>query len=905
MAKTKETREWYNTTMRAIATKEQWPLYNRCEYLYQTMLNFIESYDTYSIGKDRNWLLGWTEWTRKTCLICVAKGIDADKFAVLYWKVMLVEARHRVIDSYFLYLERKREQKAKFYEPRREILIKHGIIQALQDLVDDKLDILTISCPPGVGKLLADDTPVLTTEGWKKHGDLRVGDYVYGLDGKPKKVICVFPKNVANCEVEFTNGEKVQCHRNHEWVLYDRAYRRERTVETDYLFGVKLDSGIDGKRGHRYRFQLPFKESFDRDCGIELPVKPYTLGAWLGDGKNKDQVICCAEIDKCVIDSVVADGYQIAWQTVHKTTGVLYFGFKNLRFDLQKVGMCHSHRTVEKHIPEIYLTASKRQRLELLAGLLDTDGCLTEHKYQYSTTDPKLRDSFVQLVSTFGWRCCVTEEMPKPHKLANGHEVIGRKPCYVIGFCPTEPIPCRVERKRITEFGVRRKIAVKSVKKIDPIPGNCIQVEDGVYCVGNTMLPTHNSTLEIFLLSGVIGWFPELPNLASSFSGTMTKSLYDGVNQILTDPDEYGWHDVFPNSTFRARESTNSKDQTINVGRPKRFKSLTCRAIGASLTGNTRCEYLLCADDLVSGIEEAMNKERLDKLWQTYNTDLKTRKKQKCKELHICTRWSVHDPVGRLIDMNQNNQRARFIAIPALDENGESNFDYDGGVGFDTAYFLDIKRGMDDVSFKCLFQNEPVEREGLLYHNDEIRRYLELPITPPDAILSIVDTKNKGTDYFVQPVLLQYGEDYYCVDAICDDNSDYESQYARSTNIILTNHVEACLFESNNGGDRVALEVSKRVKSAGGYCNITQQFTSQNKETKIIVYAPWVKEHVIFKDVSLYAPNEDYGRMMGFLLSHTIAGKVKHDDVPDVFSSFAKWKSRPETPPPKVGRRPF
>ena len=564
MAQKRQPRDWYDKTIRAIAQRLDLPFYDRMNYCYQALLNFIQEYDTRKIGRDRNWLIVWAEFIRKNCLYAIAEGVEGD-FPTLYWSVMLLESRHMVIDSYLLFLERKREQQAKFYEPRREILMKHGIIQAIQDLVDDKLDILSISLPPGTGK----------------------------------------------------------------------------------------------------------------------------------------------------------------------------------------------------------------------------------------------------------------------------------------------------------------------------------------------------TTLEIFLLSGIIGWHPDMPNLASSFSGTMTHSIYDGVNQILSDPDEYSWHEVFPDSKFKAREGTNSKDQTINVGKRKRFKSLTCRAINASLTGNTRCEYLLCADDMCSGIEEALNKERLEKLWQTYNTDLKTRKKQGCKELHIATRWSTLDLIGRLKAINVDNPRARFIAIPALDENGESNFNYDGGVGFDTAYFKDIQKSMDDISFKCLFQNEPIEREGLLYHDDEIRRYLELPLQPPDAVLSIVDTKNKGTDYFVQPVLLQYGNDYYCTDVICSDDSDYERQYARSTNIILTNKVEACQFESNNGGDRIALEVSKRVKDAGGYCNITQQYTTQNKETKIIVYAPWVKEHVIFKDRSLYQPNDDYGRMMSFLLGYSPMGKNKHDDVPDAFSSFAKWKNRPETPPTIVGRRPF
>ena len=432
-------------------------------------------------------------------------------------------------------------------------------------------------------------------------------------------------------------------------------------------------------------------------------------------------------------------------------------------------------------------------------------------------------------------------------------------------------------------------------------------VDDKLDILSVSMPPgTGKTSLEIFVLSGIIGWFPDKPNLASSFSGTMTHSIYDGVNQILTETDEYSWQEIFPNCTFKAREGTNSKDQTINVGRRKRFKSLTCRAINASLTGNTRCEYLLCADDLVSGIEEALNKDRLEKLWQTYNTDLKTRKKKNAKELHICTRWSTLDVVGRLKVLYADDPRARFIAVPALDENGESNFNYDGGVGFDTAYFKDIQKSMDDISFKCLFQNEPIEREGLLYHDDEIRRYLDLPVQEPDAILSIVDTKNKGSDFFVQPVFYQYGDDYYCVDTICDDNSDYEAQYAKSTNILLTHHVEACQFESNNGGDRIALEVKNRVKDANGYCNITQSFTTQNKETKIIVYAPWVKEHILFRDRSMYAPNDEYGRMMSFLMGYSPVGKNKHDDVPDAMSSFAKWKSRPETPPTVIGRyRPF
>ena len=356
---------------------------------------------------------------------------------------------------------------------------------------------------------------------------------------------------------------------------------------------------------------------------------------------------------------------------------------------------------------------------------------------------------------------------------------------------------------------------------------------------------------------------------------------------------------------FDPRYGTNSKEQTIDVGKMKRFKSLTCRAINASLTGATRAERLLYADDLCSGIEEALSKDRMDKLWQTYNTDLRTRKKQFCKEIHIATRWSILDCCSRLEREHEDDPRAKFIKVPALNEKGESNFEYDYGVGFNTQYFVDMRNTMDDVSFRCLFMNDPVEREGRLYKDEELRRYLEPPMGEPDAILSIVDTKNKGIDYYFQPVFLVYGEDHYLVDVICNDNSDYELQYEWSKQIIIRNKVEAVRFESNNGGDRVAFEVDKRLKADKIFCNVTQAYTEQNKETKIILYAPWVKQHVIFKDKSMYEPKSDYGVMMSFLMSYTIAGKNKHDDVVDGLASYAKWRSKPEAKPTTIMRSPF
>ncbi len=373
---------------------------------------------------------------------------------------------------------------------------------------------------------------------------------------------------------------------------------------------------------------------------------------------------------------------------------------------------------------------------------------------------------------------------------------------------------------------------------------------------------TGKSTLGIFFLSWVMGRFPDSQSLASAHSGMLTRSFYDGVYQIITD-SEYLWADVFPGVKMAA---TNSKEETIDLHKKHRFSTLTCRAINASLTGATRCDKILYADDLCSGIEEAMSKERLDKLWSAYTNDLKSRKKEGAKEIHIATRWSVHDVIGRLENQYGGDSRAKFIVLPALDADGESNFNYTYGVGFSRNYFEDMRNNLDEASFKALFMNQPIEREGLLYDVDELRRYFELPAEDPDAIIGICDTKDKGSDYAFLPAAYVYGNDYYIDDCICD-NSLPNIVDARLVDILLRCKVKMCRFESNSAGGRVAEKVQNEVKKRGGITRITTKFTTANKETKIIVNSAWVKEHCLFKDDSLYKRQSDYGRICGCFIS--------------------------------------
>lgn len=397
---------------------------------------------------------------------------------------------------------------------------------------------------------------------------------------------------------------------------------------------------------------------------------------------------------------------------------------------------------------------------------------------------------------------------------------------------------------------------------------------------------TGKTTLGEFFISFVMGHYPNTPNLMSSHSGFMTRMFYDAVLNIITS-NEYCWSNVFPDVIF---EGNNAKEETINLGRWQPFKTLTCRPIRGSLTGVTRCEGFLYVDDLVSGIEEALSIDRLDKLYGEYTTDLKSRKKKKAKEIHIATRWSVHDVIGRLERMYEGNPRAEFIAVPDIDpKTGKSNFDYDYDVGFDEKYFHDMEMSMDDVSYRCLYKSDPIEREGILYHPTELQRYLGgLPDREPDSILAICDTKDTGTDYNFLGVFYQYGDRYYLEDLVFK-NIDPGTLDELNSDMLVKHHVQQAQFESNKEGSRTANEVERLVREKGGRCHITKKYTTQNKETKIIVNSSWVKEHVIFKDITEYEPKSDYGVMMSFLCSYTQLGKNKHDDAPDTLAMFAQF----------------
>jgi predicted phage terminase large subunit-like protein len=702
---------------------------------------------------------------------------------------------------------------------------------------------------------------------------------------------------MCDVEVTFTNGEVIRCHENHVWRFYDRTKGREVEAEIKHFENARLEEGTPNKRGHRYNLQLP-KHDYVIGEKKDLPLDPYVLGVWLGDGTTTNPTITSPKCDKAIIDRIVERGYPISWESEHKTTGVMSYGF-GFRNILRSMGMCHSRKTFPKYIPEEYLTASVEQRLDLLAGLIDTDGCKKyDGRYTFSTTSEEIRQGVCDLISTFGWRYTVSEYEPK----VSSSGVVGRKTNYVISFNVDCTIPCALERKRNTRCIDQKRIAVKSITRIKAVQGNCITVEgDGMYLAGRTMLPTHNSALALFFLTWWGGHIPNRSILTISHNHVFVKSAYEEIKKIIGRDSEYRYHDVFPEATIKY---TDALGLTIALDKTARFPTFMFGSLGSGLAGRVRAESLLFCDDLIPGIEVALSEDQLQKTWQSYTGDLLQRKISGAVELHIATRWSVRDVIGRLKMKYEDDPRAKFIEVPAMNEEGKSNFDYPFGLGYSTKALERLRSDMDEASFQALYMNEPIEREGQLYAPEDLRRYFELPDKEPDAIVSICDTKEKGEDYAFLPVAYIYGNDVYIEDCICNDGKP-EVVELLLANKLMQHKVQIAQFESNSAGGKIAESIQAVIKQQGGNTKITTKRTTANKETKIYANAPYVKEHFLFKDTSVIGNNREYRRMMQFLTSYSMKGKNKHDDVPDGMAMLALFLQNMMFHNVEVFTRPF
>lgn len=405
------------------------------------------------------------------------------------------------------------------------------------------------------------------------------------------------------------------------------------------------------------------------------------------------------------------------------------------------------------------------------------------------------------------------------------------------------------------------------------------------------------TTLLLFFVTWIIGRNSELSNLYSAYSDIITSALYSGVLEVIGDSYTYTWDKIFPEAKV---VSTNSKDEILNIDRKKRYPSLTCRSLYGTLNGACDCNGFLISDDLIGGIEEALNKDRLIAAWSKVDNNLIPRAKEKAKILWCGTRWSLIDPTGIRMELlkndeNYNNVRAAFVNIPALDPTtDESNFVYKYGVGFSTDFYKkrrsSYERNNDMASWTAQYMGEPIERDGALFTPEDMKYYNGvLPSAIPDRIFLPVDPAFGGGDFVSAPVCYQFGNDVYIHDVVFDPG-DKKITQPRIVELILKHKIQAARFEANNGGEGYKEDIERELRKKHYRLNITSRMasTTKKKELRIFDKAPEIREFYFIENGKR---SKDYNLFMQNVFSFKVIGKNINDDAPDSLAMAAEMKA--------------
>lgn len=388
---------------------------------------------------------------------------------------------------------------------------KHLELIAVMELIVLLGGLTAFALPRGSGKALALDTIINTPDGMRLFGDIREGDFVFGSDGKPTRVsFATEIMHEKKCyEVEFYNGEKITACEDHLWTVEDKERRRKRaggthptsvrTMTTKEMASVQVHSPRAGAR-----FRIPVAAPIEYPKR-EFLIPPYMLGLWLGDGAANTTTMSSMPSD-CEWFNARADalGYNILPtgeedELKHQITkkGTNKASDDNFKKSLRAVGVLE-----EKDIPLDYLFAPAEDRMEMVRGLMDTDGYLDPSgKYEFSTCFPALADKFAWLLDSLSIQHTRTLKQGCGYK-KDGVFVLCQDShrFYINTRQPITTLPRRTPKSFPKTYDTTLNHMIVAIKKVPSVPVKCIQVEaeNKLFLVGRKNIPTHNTTLAQF-----------------------------------------------------------------------------------------------------------------------------------------------------------------------------------------------------------------------------------------------------------------------------------------------------------------------------------------------------------------------------------------------------------------------
>ncbi|RFU95082.1 hypothetical protein DYP60_05490 [Sphaerochaeta halotolerans] len=323
---------------------------------------------------------------------------------------------------------------------------------------------------------LACDTPVLTQDGWKKHGALQVGDSVYTPKGLSRVIATKHYSDSQCMKVVFRGNQEIVCSSGHLWrALKWNSARLKGEKRIGWESKISKTSDLMSSYKNPY---IPVT-GFSEMPMVDLPIEPYTLGAWLGDGDNSCGRVCGP--DNEVFESIRKDGYELSDSHCPSRAPFQTRTVYNLVKDLRKQNLLHN-----KHIPPIYFTSSVKQRLALLQGLMDTDGNMSKTYGNGATFVQKgerLSLDVLALANSLGFRAGICKT-----KLAH----------YIsFSISSIDLVPFRVQRKidnikKLKSQKQSKNWYVQSVEEQETVPTNAIRIQDpdGIYLVGHALIQT-------------------------------------------------------------------------------------------------------------------------------------------------------------------------------------------------------------------------------------------------------------------------------------------------------------------------------------------------------------------------------------------------------------------------------
>lgn len=689
---------------------------------------------------------------------------------------------------------------------------------------------VVVSLPVRHGKQSATYEKIPTVDGWKTHGTIEVGDFVYGLNGKPIKVLAktkVDPKS-PKIRVGFSDGSSLDVHPNHEWTLDIVGQKNLKTLETHELKNTSLrynrraSETKTGESDLRWKYRLPHTQPLEF-AEADLPIPPYTFGFWLGDGHHSDGTFCCAEEDYAtVVHEILKEGEWVTDRKRHPDTDLPYGYIHKLAYRLRDLGVGGLKKKTAscKKLPAQYLFSSIEQRRALLAGLVDSDGVVEPKtgKVRIRSADIEFLHQIRTLVKSLGYYATVNiDEEPSLHAFSNGN-VYQTKGSGVVQFTPHDNVSIgRLPRKSITrnlDLKVNRtRVSIVSVEDIEPEDGVCIQVDspDGLYIAGDGLVPTHNSFLSSnYFPAWYMSQFPDQSMLMASYNLDTSATFTSKARDIFQENQN-----LFDYSIDKTRSA---KALWGVEGYPN--GGVRASGVGSSIIGHGG-KIIIC-DDMYKDSEQAFSKNYNNKLREWWSQSMRSRLEPNGSIILVLARWAVDDLAGWLIDSaKEDAYKTQFIEfkIPALSTapceiTGRSQ----AGMPlwperYDVNGLRSLRADVGEMIWSCQYQQNPISMKDSMfapdawefyprfeatkdgkgkYETDDSLSWLHDKRKNPPADVQLVrfwdlSAGGKNADYLVGLLMAKDGEDNsYIIDVVRHKFTTADAQLKIEQTMIAT-----------------------------------------------------------------------------------------------------------------------